>query len=62
MKTIMLDNFPAGDNIFIHDPHHMGTRVAKNVVILHTTHNSEEAKYIIVANEKTGKRMKVILG
>lgn len=61
MITLAMDSIPAGDNVFLHDVYHMGTRVAKNVIIMHATHNTEVAKYVIIVNEATGERMKVIL-
>lgn len=39
----------------------MGTRVAKNVMIMHPTHDTELAGYIIVVNTLTGERLKVSL-
>ncbi len=59
MKSENLEPIPQNSNPFHHDAYHMGTRVASNVTIMHATHPSEKAAYVIVVNNVTGKRIKV---
>ena len=61
MQTHMLEPFPPNENPFLHDAVHMGTRLGKNVVVMHSNHSYEEAKYLIIVNVTTGERMKVML-
>lgn len=48
-------------NPFHHDLYNMGTRIASNVIVMHSTHGAEEARSLYVVNTKTGDRMKVWL-
>lgn len=46
-------------NPFRQDLFHMGTKLGSNVTILHRNFDSQEAKYLIIVNTKTGERMKL---
>lgn len=46
-------------NIFEQDAYHMGTRMGKNVMILHPNHDSEICKYLIIVDITTGESKKV---
>src|SRR5581483_8934669 len=61
MKLEVLPPIPAGESPFIHDAYHMGAQVASNVYIMHETHKTQKAKYIIVVNTETGERSRIWL-
>ena len=48
-------------NPFLHDLYNMGTPVAANCMIMHGTHPSQIASYVIIVDTFTGKRVKVHL-
>lgn len=54
-----LVSIPAGKNPLIYDLYHMGTYVASNVLVMHYTHPTEKAKYVIVVNTETGQRLRI---
>lgn len=61
MKIEPLASIPAGSNPFLHDLYNMGTRVAKNLMVMHSTHDSQDATYIILVNTTTGERFRVTI-
>lgn len=46
-------------NPFLQDAYHMGTYLGKNVCVMSENHTSEECKYLIVVDMRTGKRLKI---
>ena len=44
-------------NPFHYDSFHMGTPIAKNVMIFHTNHSEKPAKYLKLVNLKTGEQV-----
>lgn len=60
-ELMKLESFPAGENPFLHDIFNMGTSIAKNVMIMHRTHDTEKADYFIIVNTETGERLKVVI-
>ena len=50
---------PPGENPFKHDYFSMGTTVAKNVMIMHPSHDSQRAGEIYIVNIETGERVRV---
>ena len=46
-------------NPMLQDLYHMGQRMGKNVDLLFSTHASEEMKYLIVVNTKTGESIRI---
>lgn len=46
-------------NPFLQDSFHMGTRLGKNVIIMHRNFDSDDASYLIVINTKTGERKRI---
>ncbi len=58
-KTKQLESFPVNENPFWHDSFHMGTYVAKNLLVMHRSHDSENAEYIILCHVPSGQRIKV---
>lgn len=61
MDFVKMESFPAGENPFNHNLFHMGTRIAKDVIIMHPNHPGEETKYFIIMHVKTGEQVKVVL-
>lgn len=61
METIQLPSIPANSNPFDYDLYNMGTRVASNCIIMHSTHSTQDAASVIVINTVTGERTKVVL-
>ena len=61
MKTEELTPILPNSNPFHSDAYHMGTKVASNVYIMHATHRNEQADYVIIVNQITGERTKVIV-
>jgi len=61
MKTEELKPIPPHSNPFHFDAENMGSQVASNCIVMHSTHNSQKADHIIVINTETGKRMRVTL-
>ena len=59
MKIIELAGFPPNSNPFHHDAFNMGTRIASNVIVMHSTHSHEKAEYLIIVNTETGERTKI---
>jgi hypothetical protein len=59
MRIVSLDGIPPNSNPFDHDMYNMGTRIASNVMVMHETHPTQKAKYIIIVNTETGERLKV---
>lgn len=58
-KVEALPDFPAGENPFCHDAVNMGTEVGTNVVVMFAATSTEQCRYLIIVNTKTGKRLKV---
>lgn len=58
-KLVPLAPFPPGENPFLHDSHNMGTRMGKDLVLMHGNHDTEDCKYLIFVNTKTGKRFRM---
>jgi len=54
-----MESIPAGENPFHHDAYNMGTRMGKNIMVMHHSHNSETARYIILVNTDTGARVRI---
>jgi len=49
----------AGSDPMREDIFNMGMKLAKDVTLMFPNHPSEEARYLIIIDEKTGKRLKV---
>jgi len=72
IKAKVLPPIPANSNPFHHDASNMGTRIARNVMVMHHTHDSQEAQYLIIVNDfqeaqyliivntETGERVRII--
>lgn len=58
-KLIPLSPFPADSNPFCHDSFHMGTRMGKDLIVMHANHTEEDCKYLIFCNTKTGERFRL---
>lgn len=54
-----LDSFPPNENPFNHDAFHMGTKMGKDLMIMHANHTNEKCNYMIFINTKTGERFRV---
>ena len=61
LKIVELSPFPENCNPFHHDLSHMGTPIGKDLMLMHSNHNTEECKYLIFVNTKTGKRFRLEL-
>jgi hypothetical protein len=46
-------------NPFHQDIINMGTRLGKNVIVMHQNHDNDEAKFLTIVNTKTGERMRI---
>lgn len=55
-----LSPIPAGENPFLHDAYNMGRYIGKNLLLMQGNHDNEECKYIILVNQKTGERVRLI--
>lgn len=60
-QTQELTPYPAGSNPFHHDLSNMGTRIAANIMIMHSTHDDQIAEVFIVVNTNTGERLRIIV-
>lgn len=58
-KMSEMESFPPNSNPFIHDSYNMGTKMGKDLMVMHGNHSDEECRYLLLVNTKTGKRMKV---
>lgn len=58
-KLVPLTPFPADCNPFCHDAFHMGTRLGKDLMVMHANHDTEDCKYLIFVNTKTGERFRM---
>lgn len=65
--TVTWKDFTPGSNVMQDDMFHMGQGLGRSangndrIVLLTANHPSEKCNYFIVANEQTGKRMKVFI-
>lgn len=55
-----LSPIPEGSNPFLYDAFNMGRYIGKNLLLMQGNHDSEECKYIILVNQKTGERTRLI--
>lgn len=55
----VLKPFPPNENPFNHDLFNMGTKMGKDLMIMHANHDTEDCKYIVLINTKTGERVKI---
>lgn len=46
-------------NAFLSDLYHMGVAIDKNIVVMYSKH--EDNPYLIVVDQRTGERLRVIL-
>ncbi len=46
-------------NPFHHDKYHMGVTIGTNCTAMYEKHKDEDQPYLIIANPKTGKRIKI---
>jgi hypothetical protein len=60
-KLTALPPFPANSNPFHHDMSNMGTRMGKDLMLMHRNHDTEECKYLILVNTATGERWRLDL-
>jgi hypothetical protein len=66
MKTLKMNPMDKTEgtdyiNPFHTDLYHMGTTIGKNVTVMFAKHQNEVHEYVIIANTKTGERLKVYL-
>jgi len=59
MQIETMDPIPAGENPFLYDHYHMGTRIGENIIIMHAKHTEQKQGYVIVCNTETGERFKI---
>lgn len=59
MKATKINSFPPKSNPFHHDTFNMGTQIAANITIMHRSHTSEKAEYLIIVNTDTGERLRI---
>lgn len=50
---------PEGANPFNYDAYSMGTRIAKNVMVMYPTHPNEKAGMMYIVNIETGERVTI---
>lgn len=55
-----LEGFPPDSNPFLHDGFNMGTPIARNCMIMHRTHTTMDADYLVIVNTDTGERLSVV--
>lgn len=60
-QVVVRTPLPPNSNVFLHDHFHMGTKVGSNVMVLHHSHSTEEAKYVILVHIPTGRRIQINL-
>lgn len=61
MSARIMPAIPPGTNAFRSDVYNMGTRVARNMLVMHNTFEEQDAEYIILVNEVTGERVRILL-
>jgi len=61
MHVQNMEPFPPKSNPFYHDIYNMGTVIAENITVMHESHPTDKAKYIIVVNTETGERLKIVM-
>lgn len=54
-----MEAIPAGANPFNYDLFNMGTRIGKNIMIMHGNHKTERCDYIIIVDMETGERYRM---
>ena len=59
MKVSIGPKFNPSENLLEQDLYHMLTPMGMNVAILHATHPSERAKYLILVDTTTGSSLRV---
>lgn len=60
-KIVELEPFPADCNPFHHDMSNMGTRIGKDLMLMHSNHTHEVCKFLIFVDTKTGQRFRLEL-
>ena len=56
-----LESYPKDSNVFHHDLWNMGTRLAKDHMIMHSFHPGEELQPFQIVNTITGERVRITI-
>ena len=60
-KVVELDSFPTNSNPFHHDSYNMGQQIGTNITAMFANHSTEKMRYLILVDNKTGKRVKIFM-
>jgi hypothetical protein len=56
-----LESFPPGENPFLYDFYHIGEQLGENVWVMFNNQLHEETPYVILVNQRTGERIKIVM-
>ena len=59
VKTRDMDPIPPNSNPFEHDAYNMGTKIGKDLMMMHCNHPHNEMSYFILVDTVSGERVRV---
>lgn len=59
VKTRDMDPIPPNSNPFEHDPYNMGTKIGKDLMMMHGNHPHNAMSYFILVDTVSGERIRV---
>lgn len=60
IQVVEMSKFGVGVNPYRVDTYHMGQNIGKNVTIMYANHSGEKCDYVILINNETGERVKIV--
>jgi len=59
VKIRDMDPIPPNSNPFDHDIYNMGSKIGKNMMMMHCNHPHESISYIILVDTMSGERVRI---